>query len=159
MSNLVQIAAVSFALILLAVVLELVRRRKLTEEHSLIWIAGSLALLVLSVWRNLLDVGARMVGVYYPPALLLLALTGFVFVVSLYFSVVISRQRQDIERMVEELALLDAEVRRLRDSGRTVAAAEVVPDAAAESGQSTEARCLPRQQHVRRIQPDDQSAA
>jgi len=158
-TNLVQVAAVSFALVLLAVVLELVRRRKLTEEHSLIWIAGSLALLVLSVWRNLLDVGARLVGVYYPPALLLLALTGFVFVVSLYFSVVISRQRQDIERMVEELALLDAEVRRLRDSGGTVASVQVMPHAAAESGESAEPRRLSREQHVRRVQPDDQSAA
>jgi hypothetical protein len=141
------------------VVLELVRRRKLTEEHSLIWIAGALALLVLSVWRNLLDVTARIVGVYYPPTLLLLALIGFVFVVSLYFSVVISRQRQDIERIVEELALLDAEVRRMRESGRTVASVEMMPDSAGESGETAEPRRLPRQQHVRRIHPDDQSAA
>lgn len=159
MTNLIQVAAVSFALVLLSIVLELVRRRKLTEEHSLIWIAGALALLVLSVWRDLLDVAARIVGVYYPPALLLLALTGFVFLVSLYFSVVISRQRQDIERMVEELALLEAEVRRLRESGGTVSAVQVVPDASRQSAEAADPRRLPRQQHVTRIQPDDQSAA
>jgi hypothetical protein len=158
-TNVVQIAAVSFALVLLAVVLELVRRRKLTEEHSLIWIAGALALLGLSVWRNLLDVAARVVGIHYPPALLILALTGFVFVVSLYFSVVISRQRQDIERMVEELALLDAEVRLLRESGRTVTSVQVMPDSAGEGGEAPEPGRLARQQHVRRIHPDDQSAA
>jgi hypothetical protein len=158
-TNLLQIAAVSFALVLLGTVLELVRRRKLTEEHSLIWIAGALVLLVLSVWRNLLDVGARVVGVYYPPALLLLALAGFVLVVSLYFSVVISRQRQDIERIVEELALVEAEVRGLRDSGGTVPSVEMVPDAARESGESAQAGRLPRQRHVRRVQSDDQSAA
>jgi hypothetical protein len=158
-TNVVQIAAVSFALVLLAVVLELVRRRKLTEEHSLIWIAGALALLGLSVWRNLLDVAARVVGIHYPPALLLLALTGFVFAVSLYFSVVISRQRQDIERMVEELALLDAEVRLLHESGRTVTSVQVMPDSAGESGEAPEPGRLAREQHVRRIHPDDQSAA
>jgi len=158
-TNLIQVAAVSFALVLLTIVLELVRRRKLTEEHSLIWIAGALALLVLSVWHNLLDVAARIVGVYYPPALLLLALTGFVFLVSLYFSVVISRQRQDIERMVEELALLEADFRRLRESGGTVSAGPVVPDASRQSAEAPEPRRLPRQQHVSRIQPDDQSAA
>jgi hypothetical protein len=159
MTNVVQVTAISFALALVTIVLELVRRRKLTEEHSLIWIAGALALLALSVWRNLLDSAARVVGVYYPPALLLLALTGFVFLVSLYFSVVISRQRQDIERMVEELALLEAEVRRLRESGRSVPAVQMMPDASRQSGEPAEPRRLPRQQHVAGIQPDDESAA
>lgn len=159
MTNLIHIAAIAFALALLGIVLELVRRRRLTEEHSLIWIAGAVALLVLSVWRNLLDSAARLVGVYYPPALLLLALTGFVFLVSLYFSVVISRQRQDIERMVEDVALLEAEVRRLRESGGTIPAVHVVPDATREGAESAEPRRLSRQQHVARIHPDDQSAA
>jgi hypothetical protein len=154
-TDVVQIVAVGFSVVLLGIVLELVRRRRLTEEHSLIWIVGAIALLVLSVWRNVLDVAARAVGIYYPPALLLLALTGFVFLVSLYFSVVISRQRQDIERMVEELALVEAEVRRLRESGGAIAAVQMMPDAARQSGDATDPRRLPRHQHVSRVQPDD----
>ncbi len=51
---------------------------------------------------------------HYPPAVLLLVLTLFVVIVSLYFSVVVSRQRQQIERLVEEIALLDEQVRRIR---------------------------------------------
>jgi uncharacterized coiled-coil protein SlyX len=47
---------------------------------------------------------------------LLLVLTFFVVIVSLYFSVVVSRHRQDIEKLVEEVALLDEKVRRLRSS-------------------------------------------
>lgn len=159
MTDPVQLVAVSFSALLLALVLELVRRRKLTEEHSLIWVLGSLALLGLSVWRNVLHVAARVVGVYYPPALLLLVLTGFVALVSLYFSVVVSRQRQEIERMLEEIALLDADLRQLRDSGRAVSAAEVVPDTARESGKPAEPGGVSRKQHVTRVQPDDQSAA
>jgi hypothetical protein len=159
MTDLVQITAVSLSVLLLALVLELVRRRKLTEEHSLIWIAGGIGLLSLSLWRDVLHVAARVMGVYYPPALLLLALTAFVFLVSLYFSVVISRQRQEIERMLEELALLDADVRALRDSGRTVTTAKMVPDAPRESAQPANPRGLAGEQHVARVQPDDQSAA
>ena len=36
------------------------------------------------------------------------------FLVSLYFSVMVSRQRQQIEKLVEEVALLDADLRELR---------------------------------------------
>lgn len=159
MNDVVQIAAVAFSTLLLAVVLELVRRRRLAEEHSLIWVIGALALLALSMWRNVLDIAAAAVGVHYPPALLLLALTGFVLLVSLYFSVVISRQRRDIERMLEEIALLGADVRELRDSGRTVSFTEVVPYATGESGKTAQAGRLTGQQHIAGIQPDDQSAA
>ena len=159
MTDLIQVAAVSFSALLLALVVELVRRRRLTEEHSLIWIAGAIGLLGLSLWRNVLHVAARAVGIHYPPALLLLALIGFVCLVSLYFSVVVSRQRQEIERMLEELALLDAEVRALGRSGGPVAAAEMVPDAARQGSQPADPRRIARQQHVARVQPDDQPAA
>jgi hypothetical protein len=129
---------------LLVTIGELVRRRRLTEEYSLIWIVCAVALLALSLWRNLLDLAASALGVHYPPALLLLALTFFVVIVSLYFSVVVSRQRHQIERLVEELALLDAEVRALQASVRPVPAGDVVPDAAREGAQSADERHLGR---------------
>ena len=67
---------------------------------------------------TLLDLPPALLGIYYPPALLILVLVFFVFVVSLYFSVVVSRQRQQIERLVEDVALLDADLRELRESDR-----------------------------------------
>ena len=115
MGNLVQIGSVVVSGALLLLVIDLVRRRKLTEEYSFIWILCAAALLVLSLWRDILHVTARWLGVYYPPAVLLLVLILFVFIASLYFSVVISGQRRQIEHLVEELALLD---QRLRETER-----------------------------------------
>lgn len=120
MTDLVQVVSVAVSIALLLLVIELVRRRRLTEEYSFIWILCGAALLVLSLWRNALDLAAAALGVYYPPAVLLLVLTFFVFLVSLYFSVVVSRQRQQIEKLVEEVALLDADVRALRTETRGV---------------------------------------
>ncbi len=110
----IEIVAIAVSLLLLIVVFELVRRRKLTEEYSFLWILSSLALLVLSVKREILHAAARWLGVYYPPAVLLLLLIVMVFVASLCFSVIVSRQRQQIERLIEETAILSAELRELR---------------------------------------------
>ncbi len=115
MNHTVQVVAVVVSLGFLLAVLELVRRRRLTEEYSFLWIGFALLLLVLSLWREILHAVARWLGVYYPPAVLLLALLLFVFVASLYFSVVISRQRRQIERLVEDMAILAAEVREARE--------------------------------------------
>jgi hypothetical protein len=111
-----QVAAILVSLLLLGVVVELVRRKKLTEEYSFIWIACALALLVASVARHALDQLALSVGIYYPPAALLILLVLFVFLASVSFSVVVSRQRQQIERLIEDAALLEAEVREMKDN-------------------------------------------
>ena len=113
MSDRVEIAGATISGILLVVVIELVRRRKLTEEYSLLWIFAAAALFGLSFSRPLLHRAAASLGIYYPPAILLLALVGSMFAALLYFSVAISRQRQQIERLIEEVGLLSAEVRDL----------------------------------------------
>ena len=53
-------------------------------------------------------------GVFYPPMVLLMLLIVTVFVASLCFSVILSRQRQQIERLIEETAILAAELREER---------------------------------------------
>ena len=114
MTDLIQVVSIVVSVALLALVIELVRRRLLTEEYAFVWIACAVALLVLSVRREILHTVARRLDVHYPPALLLLILFGFVFLASLHFSVVISRQRRQIERLVEEMAILSAQMREFR---------------------------------------------
>jgi len=121
----IHIVALVVSVILLVVVFELVRRRKLTEEYSFLWILSALALLALAIRRQMLDVAARWLGVYYPPILLVLVLILMVFIASLCFSVIVSRQRQQIERLIEETAVLTAELRELRERLREPAGGEV----------------------------------
>jgi hypothetical protein len=107
----VQLIAIAISSLLLVFVIELVRRKKLTEEYSFIWIACALALIGMSLGRRLFDRVAIAIGIYYPPAALLLVMILFVFIASVSFSVVVSRQRQQIDRLIEDAALLEATVR------------------------------------------------
>ena len=111
MIDTVQLTALAVSVLLLTVVLELVRRKKLTEEYSFVWILCAVALIALSLARRPLDRLAVWFGIYYPPAALLLILILFVFLASVSFSVVVSRQRQQIEKLIEDAALLEAAVR------------------------------------------------
>ena len=114
MTDRIQIVALTISALLLLIVLELVRRRKLTEEYSFFWILSALALLILSARREILHAVARWLGVSYSPIILVMVLIVMVFVASLCFSVIVSRQRQQIERLIEETAILSAELRDLQ---------------------------------------------
>lgn len=108
--------AISIAALLF--VLELVRRRRLREEYSLLWLGIAAAMLVISFWRDLLHGLAETVGIAYPPNLLFMLAILFVFLLMLYFSTVITRLTQENKEIAQEVALLRHEIERLRQQDR-----------------------------------------
>ncbi len=105
--------AVGASLIALLVVLELVRRRRLREEYSLLWLATAIVMLVVGVWRDLLHSLADLVNIEYPPNLLFLLAALFLLFIQLYFSTVITKLTQENKEIAQQLALLRYEVRHL----------------------------------------------
>lgn len=116
MPDRLQLVAIVVSAAFLLAVLELVRRRKLVEEYSFLWIVAAIVMLAVSIWRELLHAAARELGVHDPPNVLLIALTGVVVAALLAASVILSKQRRQIERLIEEAAILSAEVRDLREA-------------------------------------------
>jgi hypothetical protein len=100
---------------LLIVVLEAVRRRRLLERYALLWLLSAIVLLVLAVWRNLLEVLARWVGIASPPNALFFVAFGFVLVLLLHFSLVVSRLTDQSKVLAQRLALLEERVDGRRD--------------------------------------------
>ena len=88
----ISIAATVVALVLLLVVFELIRSRRLRERYALLWLATGLVLVALSAWRGGLNTIAGWLGVRsYPPAVLFAVGLLFVILVLLHYSTVISR--------------------------------------------------------------------
>jgi hypothetical protein len=100
---------------LLLVVLELVRRRRLKEEYSLLWLLTAVVLLALSLWSSSLDLIAKIVGIFYPPTALFVVGFGFVLLLLLYFSTIISKLSGENNNLTQRLAILDWRVRQLEE--------------------------------------------
>lgn len=114
----VSIAASIASLLLILVVLELIRGRRLKERYALLWLATGAVLLVLSAWRGGLNTIASWLGVgTYPPAILFAAATLFVIVVLLHYSTVLSKLTDENVLLAQRLALLEERVRRSEAGG------------------------------------------
>ena len=108
----VSIVGVAASLLLIIVVLELVRGRRLKERYALLWLATGIALLVLSAWRDGLNTVAGWLGVTgYPPAVLFAVATLFVLLVLLHYSTVISKLTDENVELAQRIALLEERVR------------------------------------------------
>jgi hypothetical protein len=107
----ISIAASIASVLLVLIVLELIRRRRLRERYALLWLATGVVLLVLSAWRGALNTIAGWLGVSsYPPAILFAAATLFVIVVLLHYSTVLSKLADESTILAQRVALLEREL-------------------------------------------------
>ena len=107
----ISIAASIASLLLIIIVLELIRGRRLKERYALLWLVTGLVLLVLSAWRGGLNTIASWLGVSgYPPAILFAAAILFVIVVLLHYSTVLSKLADQNTLLAQRLALLEQRV-------------------------------------------------
>ena len=112
----ISIAAAVASLLLLVVVFELIRSRRLRERYALLWLLTGLVLLALSLWRGGLNTIAGWFGVTgYPPAVLFAVGSLFIILVLLHYSTVISRLSDQNTILAQRLALLEERLRH-RDS-------------------------------------------
>jgi hypothetical protein len=101
-----QVLAILGSLALIVFIIDFIRRGLLKERYSVLWLVSSVAILVLSVRKSLLDTIAGYLGVAYAPSLLFLVAFLFVLLILLHFSVVISILHDKNKSIAQELTLL-----------------------------------------------------
>jgi hypothetical protein len=118
-----QIVSIAATLGLFAIVFELVRRRRLMERYALLWLFSTAVLLGLAVWKNLLEQVAVAIGIFYAPSALFVVAFGFILVLLLHFSLVISRLADQNKVLAQRVGLLQQRIE-LLESGRPEGAAD-----------------------------------
>lgn len=109
-----RLVAFGLAIFTLLLVGELVRRRKLREEYSWVWVATSLCLLLLAWRQELLESFSQLIGAANTVSTLFFGAFLFLFALVLQFSVRLSRLTHRHRTLGQRLALLEQELNRLR---------------------------------------------
>lgn len=106
--------SVIFSIGFLLVVIELIRKNKLQERYSIIWIIMSIILFVLSINPVFIELFSGWLDIKNPPSFLFLFGLVYLIIYNLHTTVVISRQSEMITRLSQEVALLN-----MKDSKKT----------------------------------------
>lgn len=112
------IAAVA-GLLVLAVMVELLRRRQLREKYAILWLAVSVVVVILAAFPGLLDWTAHRLGIYSPPNLLLFAAVLVLLLVAVHLSWEASRLEEETRTLAEEVGLLRMQVEALQPGAAT----------------------------------------
>jgi hypothetical protein len=103
------------SLIIFLSVIELIRKRKLKVIYCFFWLLTSFILLILTIWKNLVDIISDLVGINYAPSLLLLI--GFILgsLIILHLTIIISQQSKLIKDLYKELSILKLDIKLLQN--------------------------------------------
>ncbi len=122
-----QIVAVLAAGLLLFVVLELVRQRRLMERYALLWLFSGVVLLGLAVFSDVLETLSRALGIATPVNALFFVAFAFVALLLLHFSTAVSRLTDQTKVLAQQLALAEERLRRAEEDRAAVPAGDTEP--------------------------------
>jgi hypothetical protein len=100
---------------MLILIIELVRRRKLREEYSWLWLLTVSTILLLTVWFGLLRWITLLIGAMIPSSTIFMLAFLFLIFISLHYSVVISRLTNRNIELAQRYAFLELELNDLKE--------------------------------------------
>jgi hypothetical protein len=103
-----------FALIMgvgiLVMILEMVRRRRLEEEYSFLWLIIGLGIVVLVLWQSLLEWLTRLIGAVAPTTTIFIFGLVILVMINLHFSVKITKLGRQVKELAQQIAMFKSEL-------------------------------------------------
>lgn len=110
-----QIFSLAVCVLIFVFTIDMVRKRRLREEYSALWLATSLIMFVLVLKYNFLVRITDLIGASLPTTTLFLCAHLFLIMIAMQFSFRISHQSDQIKNLVQENTLLRHDVERLKE--------------------------------------------
>ncbi|BCX80927.1 hypothetical protein MIT9_P0505 [Methylomarinovum caldicuralii] len=110
-----QLTSALLGFTLAVVILWLIYKDHMHTRHAFWWMAVAVTVFVLGFFPNLVDWLGLRLGVAYPPVLALVAAIGVLLVKLLLMDIENSRQERALRRLIQRMALLEAELKRSRE--------------------------------------------
>ena len=101
----IQIFSIIFSVSVVSAIFWLVKRRKVKEEYSILWFLTALVFLYMSLDRHAVDRLGTLFGIAYKPTIILLMISGFITLVLVHITVVITRLTDQNKELIQELGL------------------------------------------------------
>lgn len=101
-----RIFSIMISVCLFLFILELVRRKKLMERYSLLWLVMGATLTTIAAWPRAAQFLSRLFGVLAVSNMVFLAAMLFIVVLCIHFSVRISSLSKEMREVAQEIALL-----------------------------------------------------
>mgnify|MGYP001594581958 CR=1 FL=1 len=87
------------------VIIEMVRRRRLAEEYSFLWLFTGAGIIVLVIWYDLLEWLTLFIGAKAPTTTLFIFGLVFLMLINLHYSIKITKLTRQLKDLAQKIAM------------------------------------------------------
>lgn len=102
-----RLIAIAIAVTVFVIIIELVRRRKLSEEFSVIWLFAGIVIIMLAIWSELLLFVTRITGIIAPTSVVFFFGIISMILINLQFSIKITKLQNQLKNLAQKQALMN----------------------------------------------------
>jgi len=100
--------AILASIFIFTVIINLVKKNKLKEEYSWLWLLTGFAMILLVIWYDLLLMLTHLIGAVLPTTTLFIFAILFLICLALHFAIKISQLTDQVKNLAQEVSLLRA---------------------------------------------------
>jgi len=101
-----RIFALAIGIGIFFVIIEMVRRRRLGEEYSFLWLIIGLGIIVLVLWQGLLERLTQLIGAMTQTTTIFIFGFVILILINLHFSVRITNLNRQVKELAQQIAML-----------------------------------------------------
>ena len=106
MTTSLKLISVAFILLIALVITIFVRKNKITVKYSIVWYLSCLVLILLVLFPNLLWWITNLTGIELASNFVFALLIGFLTIISISLTIIVSEQKEQIRRLIQEVSIL-----------------------------------------------------
>ena len=129
-----KIFALFVSVLVFVFIVDMVRKRRLREEYSVLWLVTSLVMFVLVIRYKTLVSLTFLIGAGLPTTTLFLCAIIFLMLLSVQFCIKISRLTDQVKNLSQENALMKVEIENLAPSAPIIYSKNQATDKGTKSG-------------------------
>ena len=111
-----RIFALTAAVLIFVFIIDLVRRRKIGIQYSILWLFMGVVIFIVATWYDSLLIVTSLIGAVVPTTTLFIFGILFLMVMTLHLTMRITQQQITIVQLAQEIALLKHELERDEDA-------------------------------------------
>lgn len=102
----IYLVSIIFSVIFLVLIIELVRKNKLSEKYSLLWILFGAVILIFSLSPVFIEKISLILDIKYAPSVLFIFGLLFLIVYTLWITIAYTKQSKRVIRLTQEIAII-----------------------------------------------------
>ena len=104
-----KLTVICFILFIIVLIIHFIKKDKMNLKYAIIWFISLFVLLIFTIFPEVLGLLTKLVGIQVSSNFLFALLISFLFIMCISLTIIVSQQKDQIRKLIQEVSLLKSD--------------------------------------------------